>query len=183
MEKQIEPKEVWRIGSECGPKLELVSLEMWEKTAKPLNTSIDHLRTLERLAQWERKFSAFHPPHYQLGWADQQRAIIAAGELTPHERRVLGSHISSNARGYKVALLRQGAQTTLSHDDDGDDDEEKLDDDDEKSQCDFCRQPAMTDLMTSIGGTESGDRPAPLACRKCLKKIDEEARAELAEMT
>jgi hypothetical protein len=107
MEKQTEPKEVWRIGSECGPTLEQVSQLLWETTTKPFKGSVRHMATLERLAEWERDYPDCRPPHYELGWAESQRATIAAGGLTPHQRRVLGSHISRAEKSYKAALYRR----------------------------------------------------------------------------
>ncbi len=109
MEKQTEPKEVWRIGSTCGPTLELVSEEMWNKLIKPFTTSIDLLLDLEHLAKWELEYPALLPRSYELGWAEKQRAIIAAGDLTAHQRMVLGHHIRAKEKAYRLSLRRHAA--------------------------------------------------------------------------
>lgn len=107
MEKQTEPKETWRIGSECGPNLEQMSQQLWDTSSAPFKTSVRHLATLERLVKWERNFPECRP--YDLGWAEQQLAKIAAGGLTKHQQRVLGHHISQAEKKFRTALLKASA--------------------------------------------------------------------------
>lgn len=108
MQKETIPKEVWRIGSECGPDLEEMVEDLWNQTTRPFKTSVRHVSTLEKLARWERDYAAYCPRDYQLGWAEQQRRRIAAGGLTDHERRVIGSHVSQANTAWQrsIAALR-----------------------------------------------------------------------------
>ena len=103
MEKHTEPKETWRIGSECGPTLEAVSQELWDSTIKPFKLSLRHLTTLERLLKWERHLPDLAPAGYRLGWAVAQQAVLAGG-LTPHQRRVMGSHVSHALTAWKISI-------------------------------------------------------------------------------
>ncbi|APR78531.1 Hypothetical protein A7982_03878 [Minicystis rosea] len=107
MEKQIEPKETWRIGSTCGPTLEMVSEELWDTVTAPFHTSLRHLLTLERLSAWERNYPDCRPATYELGWAEQQRTKIVAGGLTRHQQKVLGHHINQANEKYKNALFKR----------------------------------------------------------------------------
>lgn len=107
MEKQTEPKETCRIGSKCGPTLEMVSKELWDTTTAPFHRSLDHLLTLEKLSVCERDYADCRPKDYELGWAEQQRTRIAAGGLTRHEQRVLGHHISQAEKKWKRSLFQR----------------------------------------------------------------------------
>ena len=103
MEKQLEPVEVWRIGSECGPKLEELSRELWEANAAPFRRSLRHLVTLERIVQWEREHPQITPSSYRRGWAaEQQRATERV--LTRQQRMVMGSQVSRALEAWKRAL-------------------------------------------------------------------------------
>lgn len=108
MEKQTDPKDTWRIGSECGPTLEAVSQELWDSTTKPFKLSLRHLTTLERLAKWEHHLADMAPAGYQLGWAAAQRTALAAG-LLPHQRRVMGSHVSQALTAWKISIRKHVA--------------------------------------------------------------------------
>jgi hypothetical protein len=106
MEKQTEPKETWRIGSDCGPALEQVSQELWDQETKPFETSRRHFVALERLAGYERDYPGLRPPRYVLGWAAEQMRLLGDGIITPHQRRVMGSRISQATRNYEANLGR-----------------------------------------------------------------------------
>ena len=103
MEKQTEPKQLWRIGNECGPQLEDMSQELWDTVAKPFERSIDHVYKLDRLAMYECDYPGYRPADYELGWAAEQVARLAAG-ITPNERRVMGSHVSQHEKAYLAAI-------------------------------------------------------------------------------
>jgi hypothetical protein len=107
MEKQTEPKETWRIGSDCGPALEQVSEELWRQETKPFEISRRHVVALERLAGYERDYPELRPPRYELGWAASQLRALGDGVITPHQRRVMGSQISQATGNYKANLRRQ----------------------------------------------------------------------------
>jgi hypothetical protein len=103
MEKQTEPRETWRIGSECGPKLEALSQTMWDSVAAPFELSLRHLTTLERIVRWERDFPSRAPREFPLGWAAaQQRQMTSI--LTPHQRRVMGSRAGRALTAWKELL-------------------------------------------------------------------------------
>lgn len=104
MEKQTEPKELWRIGCECGPQLEDMSQHLWDTVAKPFKTSIPHMRKLDRLLLCERDYPQLRPDSYQLGWAGHQVARYATGGLTTRDRKVLGMQVSRNEKTYVAAV-------------------------------------------------------------------------------
>ncbi len=104
MEKQTEPKEHWRIGCECGPQLEDMVQELWNTVAKPFKNSLNHVRKLDRLIRCETEFPQLRPEHYELGWAERQIAKIAAGGLTPRDRRVMGMQVSQNGKAYEASV-------------------------------------------------------------------------------
>jgi len=105
MEKQSQPVEVWRIGSECGPQLEELSRELWDDKAAPFTRSLRHLVTLERIVKWEREYPKITPSGYRRGWAiEQQRAMEQV--LSRQQRMVMGSQVSRALEAWKAALAR-----------------------------------------------------------------------------
>ena len=108
MEKQTEPKETRRIGSECGPKLEAMSEELWEIGAQPFKRSLRHLSTLERLVDLEQRLPHMAPESYVLGWAAEQRLALARG-LTPHQRLVMGSQVNRAWEAWSASIRRRAA--------------------------------------------------------------------------
>lgn len=109
MEKQTEPKETRRIGSECGPNLEDMSEELWQRTARPFKTCVRHVSTLEKLARWERELPMCCPAGYQLGWARQQQRVLAAGGLDDRQRRVIGRNVSQADQAWRAAINKYRA--------------------------------------------------------------------------
>src|SRR5215510_1687135 len=79
MEKQTAPRDVKRIGSECGPRLELMSATVWNEKTKQMRGSIRQLAALAKLDSCERAHPELRPKRYPLGWAAEQRCRVGAG--------------------------------------------------------------------------------------------------------
>ena len=106
MALQTDPGDEWRIGSDCGPRLEHMSQELWDKVAEPFQKSLNIMTKLEKLAKWEREFPDCLPPNYVLGWAERERQAIAAEQLTKHQRMVRGHHVSQAEKNFKIKIKR-----------------------------------------------------------------------------
>lgn len=109
MEKQTEPKERWRIGSECGPNLEAMSEDLWQRTTRPLKTSLDHVVTLDKLARWELDPRVPCPAGYMWGWARELQQQLA-GNLSAGQRRAIGSAVSQANKAWVASRRRVAAQ-------------------------------------------------------------------------
>jgi hypothetical protein len=105
MEKQTEPKEVWRIGSDCGPKLEQMSEELWSLCIRPFERCLEHLRTLQRIEDCERDYPHLRPAGISPGWVDSRRTKIARGP-TKREQLVIGSEISRAEQRYRRSIAQ-----------------------------------------------------------------------------
>lgn len=110
MEKQTEPKETWRIGSECGPNLEAMSEDLWQRTARPFKTSVAHIVTLEKLSRWELDPRSRWPEGYKRGWARELQQQISAGVLSARQRRVIGSAVSQAEKAWIATRRLADAQ-------------------------------------------------------------------------
>ena len=77
-----------------------------EKKGREYLTVAASLNSLHK--QVESEIESIRATTADLGWAEKQRAIIAAGKLTAHQRRVLGYNIRLREGDYKRALRRQG---------------------------------------------------------------------------
>jgi hypothetical protein len=107
MEKQTEPRITHRIGSECGPRLESVSEELWGSVLRPYRTSRQHVLALQKLLSFEASCQGT-PKGYEPGWALQQLERLSAG-INQSERQRMGRELSHASQLWgRWARLRRG---------------------------------------------------------------------------
>ena len=111
MEKLTEPREMWRVGSECGPNLEGISDAIWAQGTAGLERSRDHVLKLRHLQQLEAtvpNFSGKLHLHwdYHPGWAAGQLTRLETG-ISPRERAMMGRDISRAKKAFDELQARR----------------------------------------------------------------------------
>jgi hypothetical protein len=89
--EQLFNHRVWRVGSTCGPTLDRVSSDEWggppAELAKIVRLAVSATHVLERAAR--EGYDSYHLPLIA-----GKLEPLKGGQLTPHELKVFGSHVS-----------------------------------------------------------------------------------------
>jgi hypothetical protein len=92
VEAKLHGKRVWQVGSKCGPTLEMVSDAKWSGPPKDLEKMI---KLAVKAVQVLADARAAGIRDLCLAWIEERLATLQRGELSPHLRRVLSSHVRS----------------------------------------------------------------------------------------
>ena len=96
-------KRMWRVGSKCGPTLEMVSAASWAPQTKDLQRvvrlAVDATRVLE-------KAKAFGIDHLFLPWVVERLEFLKSGQLSRHLQGVLRSHVNAVADSVERATAK-----------------------------------------------------------------------------
>lgn len=104
---RLEGRRTWRVGSTCGPTLEMVSAETWTGDTKELQKRIKLAVDAARvLADCDR---AGYADLYVDTVREWQQPLIN-GTLSQHYQRVMGSHVRSIAKSLRRRAQKEAEQ-------------------------------------------------------------------------